>query len=156
MAATMRTGSRSWSVRSAALVLALTAVACGGGSKDEAASSTSTSATTPPVTRQIAGVNAVLRGTSVAADGLEVDINDNYFAPNVITGTAGQVVTLTLKSAGKALHNFSLTEQSISQDVQPGATTSVKVMLPSSGSIAFFCKYHRDEAGMVGSLEVSQ
>jgi hypothetical protein len=27
--------------------------------------------------------------------------------------------------------------------------------VPASGTLVFFCKYHRDESGMIGALNVS-
>jgi plastocyanin len=138
----------------AALILALLAAgACGGGGSDD--EPTAAASTTTAVTADIGGTNAVVRGTSVAAEGLEVEIDDNYFKPNVLLGTAGQKVTLELASEGSSLHNFSLTDQGISQDVPAGTNASVKVTFPASGELVFFCKYHKDESAMVGALRVS-
>jgi plastocyanin len=144
----MRIGSR---LLSALSVVALTATACGGSSDKKADTTTSSTV----ATSMIGGISAVLRGTSIAADGLEVEIDDNYFKPNVITGTPGQRVSLDLASEGKSLHNFSLTDQQISVDITAGSKATVKVVLPTSGDLVFFCKYHKDESGMVGALRVT-
>jgi plastocyanin len=146
----MRTRFRSLSILSLAGLLVLGA--CGGDNdkEDEDAADTSTASTI-----QAAGVSAVVRGQATASNGMEVEVDDNYFEPNIITGTAGQSVELELASEGKSLHNFSLTEQNVSQDVTAGSKVKVTVKFPASGELSFFCKYHKDEAGMAGVLRVS-
>jgi plastocyanin len=138
----------------ALVVVALTG-AC-GGSDDKTADqkSTTTTAPAPPVTMKVAGVTAVVRGSSIAADGLEVELDDNYFRPNVILGTASQQVSLELINEGKSVHNFTFGD-TVSTDIQPGAHATVRVTMPASGDAAFFCKFHKDEAGMAGALVAS-
>src|SRR5439155_2636418 len=135
MAATMRTGSRSLFAVS---VLAVVLLGACSSSKDNSYSGKSTSGTTastatPPSTIQAAGVSAIVRGEQAATDGIEVEIDDNYFKPNILTGSAGKTVTLELSSEGKSIHNFSVTEQRISTDVEAGKKASVKVTFPASG-----------------------
>ena len=88
-------------------------------------------------------------GTTVA-----ITIKDNYFQPNLLTATAGATITFDLSNTGVGLHNFSVTAQSIDKDVTPGSNTTVKVTVPASGRLVFFCKYHRAESGMIGALDV--
>lgn len=141
--------------RVAAALLVLAAFgACGGSNDNDAKDATTTSATAPPVTMHVAGVDAIVRGSSIAADGLEVELDDNYFKPNVIIGPPGQQVTLALKNQGKAVHNFTLGD-AIAMDVQPGGTANVKVTIPATGETPFFCKFHKDESGMAGVLRVA-
>ena len=154
MAGTMRTASRLLSVLSLASLIVVLG-ACGGSDDDDDKGDAAPTTATTVATEMIGGIDAVLRGTSIAADGLEVEIDDNYFKPNVITGTPGQVVMLDLVSEGSNLHNFSVTGQPLSKDVAAGTKASVRVVLPQSGDLVFFCKYHKDEAGMVGALRVS-
>jgi plastocyanin len=142
-------------VRRRALVvtaLLLSTAACGGGSDKASEPTTSES---PPVTGQFGDVNAVVRGTGRAVDGLEVEIDDNYFKPNIIEGAAGQTVTLKVQSEGKSLHNFSLAAQNISQDIPAGSSATIKVTFAASGDLQFFCKYHKAESGMAGVLRVT-
>ncbi len=148
----MRTGSRFLSVLSVVLLVALALGACGGS--DKSSSDEKSTATQPRVTAQLGGVSAVVRGEGQAKDATEMEIDDNYFKPNILHGTAGQAVTLQLSSEGKSLHNFSLAEQNISKDITAGSKLSVKVTFPASGDLAFFCKYHKAESGMVGVLRV--
>src|SRR6266567_5380541 len=75
----------------------------------------------------------------------EVEMDDFYFGPTVLTGKPGQTLKIELKNESKSgtLHNFSLDAQSISQDVPSGTTTDVTVTFPASGFVEFYCKYHR-------------
>jgi len=86
----------------------------------------------------------------------EVEMDDFYFGPTVLTGKPGQTLKIELKNESKSgtLHNFSLDAQSISQDVPSGTTTDVTVTFPASGFVEFYCKYHRS-SGMVGELTTS-
>jgi plastocyanin len=83
---------------------------------------------------------------------------DFYFEPTVLTGAPGQRLTIELDNHthNGTLHNFSLTEQSIDQDVPPfagGSHPTITVTFPQSGFLEFFCKYHRTK-GMAGELTV--
>jgi plastocyanin len=85
---------------------------------------------------------------------LEVEQDDFYFEPTIIEGTAGQKVKLELKNEGQNLHNFSIDSQNIDQDVDTDASATVTVTIPQSGTLEFYCKYHRTQ-GMVGELKVA-
>jgi len=78
---------------------------------------------------------------------------DFYFKPMTLSGKAGQTMTIELKNEGKVEHNFSIPGQSVDQNVQPGKTATVQVTFPQSGTVQFFCKFHRSR-GMTGSLTV--
>ena len=122
--------------RLACVIAAMVAlVACGDSDSNDAATTTTS-------TTRVRAAN-------------EVGINDNYFDPKVVSGAPGSQVTLKLVSDANALHNFSITSQGIDQDVKPGARASVKVTFPASGDLEFFCKYHKVESGMTGSLRAS-
>jgi plastocyanin len=82
---------------------------------------------------------------------VEVELDNFYFEPTVIKGTAGAEIKLELKNDSTALHNFSLTDQNVDQDVQPDQSMDVTVTIPQSGFVEFFCKYHKG-FGMVGEL----
>ncbi len=87
---------------------------------------------------------------------VEVEMDDFYFEPTVLTGAPGQKLTLELKNDSDAgtLHNFSLSDQNIDQDVLADQSTDVTVTFPQSGFLEFFCKYHK-ASGMVGELTTS-
>jgi plastocyanin len=85
---------------------------------------------------------------------LDLELDDFYFEPTVLTGSPGETLTLDLENEGDTEHNFSLTDQGIDQDVEAGEKAEVSVTFPDSGTLVFFCKYHQD-MGMRGALTVS-
>ena len=79
---------------------------------------------------------------------------DYYFQPSQVVGKAGQKITLTLRNTGTHEHNFTLDSQHISKDVEAGQSATVTVTVPKSGTLTFYCKYHRAR-GMTGVLSSS-
>lgn len=152
-------------------VLVLFASACGGNGDDGAdgveetssgsASSTEAADGTPtPIveeTQALTGgetANFYDQADVTGEDSIELELDDNYFQPTIMTGQAGQEITLELFNEGGNIHNFSLTEQNVSQDLEEGGRQEVKVKFPESGALKFFCKYHQ-ELGMRGELKVA-
>jgi plastocyanin len=113
----------------AAIVLGL--AACGGGSNSNNSSSSES-----------------------GSGKTELEMDDDYFEPKTVKGDPGQEMTLELKNEGNEEHNFTLTEQSVDQDVEAGEEAEVTVTVPQSGTLTFYCKYHRSK-GMEGKLESS-
>jgi plastocyanin len=106
------------------LLLALVATAC-SKSGDESEGGTTT------ITGQKAndhGTNDVSGESSV-----ELEQHNFYFEPTILKGSPGQKLTIELSNEGSALHNFSIPDQSIDQDVQPDTKGEVTVTLPDSG-----------------------
>jgi plastocyanin len=148
-----------------ALLLAtmLLAAACGGDSPQVGGSPTQTGTPTEtgsPTegeggTITIAGREANDHGSlSVAGqDEIDLELGDFFFQPTLLQGQAGQSLTIELRNQGTAPHNFSLTEQSLDQDLEAGEDAKVTVTFPDSGMLAFFCKFHAGQ-GMVGGLSV--
>lgn len=123
----------------ALLLLAL--AACGsGGVKSKA----STQKTTNHGVKNVSGLSSV-----------DVEMDDYYFSPTLIKASPGQKLTVHLSNRGSVEHNFSIASQGIHRDVPPGKTASVRVILPRTGTITFFCKYHRAR-GMAGRLRARQ
>lgn len=83
-----------------------------------------------------------------------MELDDFSFDPTVLSGSAGETLKLHLENEGNNEHNFSLTDQGIDQDVEPGEKAEVSVTFPDSGTLVFFCKYHQN-MGMRGALRVS-
>ncbi|HXF72435.1 MAG TPA: cupredoxin domain-containing protein [Actinomycetota bacterium] len=138
--------------RWAAVVLALAvgAVACGGGTSG--GGSTGGGGGSGEMIRLSDGQEAANHGTGrVSGTTAEVELGDFYFAPTILEGPAGAEVTLTLRNAGQALHNFEIPDQDVDVDVQPGQEATVTVTFPSSGAVTFECKYHVAQ-GMRGEL----
>ncbi|CAN5848081.1 hypothetical protein BH23ACT12_BH23ACT12_24260 [soil metagenome] len=152
-------------------VLVLFTTACGdddnGDSGDESeetsgsASNTEAADGTPtPVVEETmvltSGENANFHDEAdvTAEDSVALELDDNYFEPTLLTGQAGQEITLELFNEGGNIHNFSLTDQNIDQDLEEGGKEEVEVKFPESGAVTFFCKYHQ-ELGMRGELKVA-
>ncbi len=128
------------------VAFALLLVACGGGSHSTPSASCRTQAgLTGKVTDRGVGSSA---GTSVT-----LEAGDFFYSPTCVRAPAGATLTVTVKNEGTALHNFSVTSLGIDKDVPVGSTITVQVALPSSGALAFFCKYHVS-SGMQGAFLV--
>ena len=140
----------------AALVLALAVSAC-GSSDDKGATNTSSSSNDGRGYGGSAyggGSTSTAAGASAGTSGGEMEMDDNYFKPAVISGKPGQTVTINLKNEGQAEHNFKIDGQSADADVEPGKTATVKVKIPMSGTVQFYCEYHKSK-GMVGTVKAS-
>jgi plastocyanin len=123
------------------MAVVLVTAACGGDN--------SSSSSTPV---SIAGkVNA--HGTKDVKDGdsVAVEADDFYFGPTFIKGPAGAKVNVQLHSEGKAKHTFTIDDQKINQPLDPDATATVSVTLPSSGVLVYYCQFHQSQ-GMQGAL----
>jgi plastocyanin len=129
-----------------ALVMALMLVAASCGGDDEEGGGTTT----------VDGQKANDHGSEDVSGESELDLelDDFYFSPTVLTGSAGEELTLHLENEGSTEHNFSVTDQGIDQDVESDGKADVTVTFPDSGTLVFFCKYH-ENMGMRGALEVA-
>ena len=85
-------------------------------------------------------------------DEISLELDDFYFGPTVLKGTPGQQLKIELENESSTEHNFSLDQQSLDRDVEAGDTATVTVTFPSSGTLQFYCKYHK-QLGMVGGLQ---
>jgi len=135
----------------AALFLVFGAAACGGSKSSSSSGSEGTTSTT------IGGTQVETHGTkdvTTASGKVEVEMYDNYFEPTVLKGKPGQMVTLELKNSGKAVHTFTLPQQSLDKEIQPGDEGEVDVTFPQSGELKFVCKFHAG-LGMIGALQTS-
>ena len=128
------------------LTAGLVATACSQSQSEEAEGGTIT----------VAGMSANNHGTKDVSGESELDLelDDFYFEPTLLTGTAGQTVTIELENEGDAKHNFSLPDQAVDQDVESGQKAQVEVTFPDSGTLVFFCKYHQN-MGMRGAIRVA-
>ncbi len=89
---------------------------------------------------------------AVAASGsqLSIEASDFFFSPTCVTGLHSGMITLTVHNGGVVLHNVSIPQLHIDQDMSPGQTITVVVNMGST-PLVFFCKYHR-ASGMLGAL----
>ena len=130
--------------------LVLLAAGCGGSSSGSSSSESGGGGGK----KTIAGVPANDHGSKNVSSEAEVELDDFYFEPTVIQGKAGQKVTLELKNEGKVEHSFTIDSQGVDKTLSPGADTKVTVTIPASGSVSFYCKFHRS-TGMAGALAVA-
>jgi plastocyanin len=87
---------------------------------------------------------------------IEADNDDEgfYFNPTVVTGSANQSITLEIKNEGTAQHNFSIDSLGVDVTIAPGSSQEVKVTFPATGTVEFYCSFHRS-LGMAGELQVA-
>src|SRR6266496_3288006 len=133
-------GSRVMRVLVLVLVVGLVAGAC---SKKKGSTSGGASGGGGQIT--VGSDKANNKGTASIAgkEDVSVEVDSFYFKPTVLKGSAGQQVTLELENESGTLHNFSLPDQKVDQDIQPNQKAEVTVTLPQSGFLEFFCKYHK-------------
>jgi uncharacterized cupredoxin-like copper-binding protein len=81
---------------------------------------------------------------------------DIFFEPKELTIPANTDVTVNLTNEGAAAHNFSIDALGIDVDLAPGAKEQVVINAPA-GEYEYYCNVpgHK-EAGMVGTLTVSE
>jgi uncharacterized cupredoxin-like copper-binding protein len=84
---------------------------------------------------------------------IEVELNDDYFNPKVITISKGRTTTLILKNKGKKKHTFTVEKLRIDAEVQPGREKTITVKPENQGTYELICRYHFNE-GMVGKVIV--
>lgn len=84
---------------------------------------------------------------------IEVELNDDYFNPKVITIPSGKATAILLKNKGKKEHTFTVEKLGIDVEVQPGAEKSITVIPNKPGKYQLVCRYHAQE-GMVGEVIV--
>jgi plastocyanin len=95
------------------------------------------------------GAETSAPGTSAADDGeatadATVVARDFEFAPSTVTIPSGGTIEVT--NEGGATHSFTMDDDSVTEDIDPGATVTVTV--PTAG--AFHCRFH---AQMTGTVE---
>jgi plastocyanin len=89
---------------------------------------------------------------AVSGSSIDVEADNYYFDPSVITGQPGQQVTITVKNESSTEHNFTIKSQDVDQDIEGGKDETVTVTMPTSGTVSFFCEYHQSH-GMAGELK---
>ena len=84
---------------------------------------------------------------------IEVELNDDYFNPKVITIPNGRTTTLILKNKGTKKHTFTVEKLGIDVEVEPGTEKTITVKPTETGTYDLICRYHFQE-GMVGKVIV--
>jgi len=86
---------------------------------------------------------------------VKLGMYDNYFTPKTISGKPGSTVKVELTNKGQREHNFKIDGQKAADaDVEPGEDGKATVKIPASGSVQFYCEYHKG-LGMVGTVKSS-
>jgi plastocyanin len=130
----------------------LTLAAC-GSSDDNSSSSASNSTSAAGGYGSASSSKTTSASSSSGSGSTEVEMDDDYFKPKTITGKAGSTVKIELKNEGGNEHNFKIDSQKgADADVEPGKTATVSVKIPTSGSVQFYCEYHKG-LGMVGTVK---
>ena len=134
------------------LSLVFVAAGCGGSSKSSGSDGreSTTSTTIGGTQLESHGIKDVANATGK----VEIELDDYYFDPTILKGTPGQKIELELKNEGKTTHTFTIAEQSINKEIQPGDETETEVTFPQSGALKFVCTFHQSQ-GMVGALMTS-
>jgi plastocyanin len=141
-------------------VVALGLAACGSSSKSTTSSSSSGSAK-KSASSSSGGAYGSSSGskTTVASAGsgspVKIQMEDNFFSQKTISGKPGSTVKVALTNTGQNEHNFKIDGQKAADaDVAPGKSATVSVKVPASGSVQFYCEYHKG-LGMVGTVKPS-
>jgi plastocyanin len=141
-------------------VAALGLAACGSGDDNSSASSSGSSSSSTAAAggggygsggSKTTSSNAA---TSNSSGEIKMQMVDDAFQPKAITGKAGSTVKVELKNTGSREHNFKIDGQKADADVEPGEDATVSVKIPTSGSVQFYCEYHKG-LGMVGTVKAS-
>ncbi|MBS9805431.1 cupredoxin domain-containing protein [Bacillus cereus] len=99
-----------------------------------------------------ASVNVVTQPTDLTKV-IEVELNDDYFNPNVITIPIEESTTLLLKNKGKNEHTFTVKKLGIDVVVESGKEKSITVKPNNTGTYELICRYHLLK-GMEGKVIV--
>ncbi|CAN7682538.1 cupredoxin domain-containing protein [Peribacillus frigoritolerans] len=91
--------------------------------------------------------------TQPAVKSIQVELNDDFFNPEVITIPNGTATTLILKNKGKKEHTFTVEKLGIDAEVQAGKEKTITVQPKQPGTYELICRYHFQE-GMVGKVIV--
>jgi plastocyanin len=82
---------------------------------------------------------------------IETELDDFYFGPTFIEAKPGSTVKVELHNEGGVKHTFTIDSANIDETLDPGKTAEVSVKVPSSGSLNYYCRFHRSQ-GMQGAV----
>ncbi|WP_242238132.1 cupredoxin domain-containing protein [Bacillus cereus group sp. BfR-BA-01316] len=99
------------------------------------------------------GSLSVFAESDVVTQPIEVELNDDYFNPNVITIPVGKTTTLILKNQGNRDHTFTVKKLGIDAEVPPGKEKTIAVKPETPGTYELICRFHYLK-GMEGKVIV--
>jgi uncharacterized cupredoxin-like copper-binding protein len=123
---------------------------------DDAAAAPAGAATPAGAPEEASQATPAEQGAAAAAQTVDIAAYDIYFEPQEVTIPANTDVTVNLPNDGVAPHNFSIDELGIDIDLPAGETQEIVINAPA-GEYEYYCNVpgHK-EAGMVGTLIVSE
>lgn len=132
------------------LALGLVATACAGEEKQKQQPKSADGDSI-----MVAGQKANNEGTEDVSglSDFELEMDDFYFRPTVLSGEPGQTITLELLNEGTNPHTFTLDAIQVDLEVPPEQNGTTKVSFPESGALLFYCRFHAG-GGMRGGLSV--
>jgi plastocyanin len=119
------------------------------GSGSESGSASGSASGEPPVSLE--GTVSDHGVGEIENDELELELDDNYFAPTFVRGAPGEQVTVELVNEGNATHTFTSDSLGVDEELSGGDSSSVSVTLPEEGAVAFHCRFHEAQ-GMKGAF----
>jgi plastocyanin len=119
------------------------------GTGSESGSASGTASGQPPVSLE--GTVSDHGVGEIENDELELELDDNYFAPTFARGTPGAEVTVELVNEGNATHTFTSDALGVDEELGGGDSSSVTVTLPEEGAVEFHCRFHEGQ-GMKGAF----
>ena len=122
------------------LVIALSVLAACGGDDDSSSGSPNLSGK----------VNDKGQKT-VSGDSIELEADDFYFKPTFIDAKPGTKLKVEIENEGQNTHTFTIDAQNVDEEVAAGKKGEAEVTVPQSGSVTFYCRFHRS-SGMQGAL----
>jgi plastocyanin len=84
-------------------------------------------------------------------DEFELEQDDFYFSPTFVKAKPGATIKVEVSNEGDAQHTFTIDALHIDVMLAKGESKDVSVTLPSSGAVAFYCRFHRS-SGMQGAF----
>jgi plastocyanin len=109
--------------------------------------------TTGPINAGAMAESGVVTKPIEQVNAIEVELNDDYFNPKVITIPNGKTTTIKLKNTGKKEHTFTVEKLGVDAEVQPGNEKTITVTPKMPGTYELICRYHY-QMGMVGQVIV--
>ncbi len=92
-------------------------------------------------------------GTKSAANDLQVELDDAYFAPTYIRASPGREFAIDLHNEGATRHTFTSPDLGVDLELEPGDRRTVSIKAPTSGHAVFHCRFHQLH-GMQGAVFV--
>jgi plastocyanin len=92
------------------------------------------------------------KGTKTASGAsFKMEADNFFFNPTFVDAKPGTKLTVTIANVGNVAHTFTIDSANVDKEIPPGKSASVDVMVPSSGSLNFYCRFHRG-SGMQGAI----